>query len=54
MPRRTDRPVNRCAYRGCPCVGHWPPGESCPMHRDTTTTRQPTTAEMLGADQKET
>ncbi len=28
-----DRPVNRCAFRGCPAIGHWPEGQRCPMHR---------------------
>lgn len=28
-----DRPVNRCAFRGCAYVGHWAEGERCPQHR---------------------
>lgn len=30
----THRDVNRCAVKGCPVVGHWPPGTRCPMHAD--------------------
>jgi len=30
----TDRPVNRCAVKGCPVLGYWRDGERCPMHRD--------------------
>lgn len=26
------RPVNRCAVKGCPVIGHWPHGDMCPMH----------------------
>lgn len=33
----TDRPISRCAVKGCPFIGHWPEGERCPQHRDTTT-----------------
>lgn len=41
-------PVNRCAVKGCPMVGHWPHDHMCPMHRNdpdqgvVTITRQPT------------
>lgn len=30
----TRPPVNRCAVRGCPVLGHWPAGHTCPMHSD--------------------
>ena len=41
----TDRPVSKCAIRGCPMIGFWAEGERCPMHRDTTPPRQPTLEE---------
>ena len=28
-----SRPVNRCAFRGCPVLGHWEQGGRCPMHQ---------------------
>jgi hypothetical protein len=30
----TRGPVNRCAIKGCPVIGHWPEGACCPMHDD--------------------
>ena len=31
-PLMNRQPVNRCAERGCPMIGHWPEGRWCPMH----------------------
>lgn len=44
---RDDRPVSRCAVKGCPVIGHWPPGGRCPMHRDEEPPRLASIAEML-------
>lgn len=46
----TDRPVNRCAVKGCPVLGYWRDGERCPMHRDQTPPRPPTLAEAWEVD----
>lgn len=27
-----DRPVSRCAVKGCAYVGYWPRDGRCPMH----------------------
>lgn len=54
MTPRDQLPVNRCAVRGCPFIGHWPEGECCPEHRlphtDKPTGRAPTLAEAWDAD----
>ena len=36
---RDTRPVNRCTFKGCIHVGHWPEGGKCPMHTGATGAR---------------
>jgi len=45
-----DRPVNRCAVKGCAYVGYWPRDGFCPSHRDEHPPRLPSVAEVLGED----
>ena len=48
MPEERD--INRCAVKGCPVIGHWPQGGTCPMHRDEEPARMPTLAELWEVD----
>lgn len=43
-------PINRCAVRGCPVVGHWPEGARCPMHAQAAPPRPPSLAEQWEVD----
>jgi hypothetical protein len=47
---RNHKPINRCRIRGCPVVGYWEDGETCPMHRDDFDSRPPTLQEQWTAD----
>lgn len=54
MTLRDERPVNKCAVRGCPFLGRWDAGDMCPEHRrnpltDKVGARTPSTAEYLDA-----
>lgn len=41
------RPINRCAERSCPVVGHWPKGERCPLHAADPAPRSASVREAL-------
>ena len=34
MSLRDALPVTRCRIQGCPMLGNWPEGGTCPTHSD--------------------
>ena len=36
---RDDRPITRCTFKGCPAIGYWPEGGTCPAHTGATGAR---------------
>jgi len=55
MTLRDERPINKCAVKGCPFLGRWDAGDLCPEHRtnpltDGAPTRKPTLAESWADD----